>query len=240
MFSNWIRTSLVVSGAVVIGITCYYGYKRFYPKIPGSTRNRLERERDRKVQSSTPKPQDRAVIQQQDDEYFLSLMEDKMKEREKRRVLEEERNKREIEEWERAIAQSLLEQKEGLKRRELKELLEKVKREDSSDPNLVYYTCKIALPDGNTFMRRVLSTGTFGQLYDFLDTRKVDPDTHSSVFQSIPGDYVLLSDYPRVVHERDQVVNQAKLNLSKKNEFKLRVETSMQRPQEPKEGLSLV
>lgn len=95
--------------------------------------------------------------------------------------------------------------------------------------------------DGTTFFRKVLSTGTFEQLFDFIDSREVDPSHDKSVVIPAPGKYILLSDFPRVVYERNQVLCDSNLTLSKKLEFKIRVE-EIYEPGERvvKHGLSLI
>jgi hypothetical protein len=96
----------------------------------------------------------------------------------------------------------------------LKALLEKIKTEEVMDPSKVYYTCKITLVDGSQYERNVISTGTFEQLSDYVETRSVDPELNQEV--SVPKQFVLLSDYPRTIYLRDQVIENSGIHLNKK------------------------
>jgi hypothetical protein len=95
----------------------------------------------------------------------------------------------------------------------LKTLLEKVKAEEIIDPSKTYFTCKLTMVDGTQIVRKVVPTGTFAQLFDYIETRSVDPDHVQSV--PIPKEYLLLSDYPRTVYHRDQIIEKSGIHLNK-------------------------
>jgi len=235
---NWLRKTLIISGGVVIGITCLYGIKKwFYPPESRSFPKTF----------TTPKPSygvDARVIAKQDEEYLQSLLEDQMKEKQRELKMQQQRALKEAEELEKAILESNREFEAAEKIRRLTKLLEKVNRDEQQhDPNQIYYTCKLTMVDGKTFIRKVSSAGTFEQLFDFIDTREVDPTYKPSVAIQIPEKYILLSDFPRVVYSRNQVLRDSNLTLSKKLEFKIRVE-GVYEPGDShpvsKKGLSLI
>jgi len=148
---------------------------------------------------------------------------------------------KENEDLKKAISESLLEQEKAGKLNKLRMLLEKVKKNVISDPNQIYYTCKITMLDGTIILCKILSTGTFEQVYDFVDTRNIDSDQNPAVF--VPEKYIILSDYPRTVYERNQMIKDANLTLTKKLEFKVRIErvydNEIIHNIEHKQGLSL-
>jgi len=235
MSSNrWVRYPIIISGVLVIGL-CYYGIKKWF--YPPDTKNFPKT-------FATPKPVYGIVakeIAQQDEEYFQSELADRMKEKQIETKMQELRAQKEAEELEKALLDSKLEFEAAEKTRRLKILLEKVNGSEQHDPNEIYYTCKLTMVDGKTFFRKVSSSGTFEQLFDFIDTREIDPTQNASV--QIPEKYILLSDFPRVTYTRDQRFCDANLTLSKKFEFKIRVE-GVYEPGDShtvsKKGLSLI
>jgi hypothetical protein len=216
-YNGWVRNTILISGGLVIGITCYYGIRKWFTPTDDKKFPKLQ-------SSYTPYGSDAREIAKQNEEYLQSLLEDQKKERQIELKKQEIRAQKEAEDLENALLESKREFEASEKLRKLKVLLEKVKRGEQCDPNQLYYTCKLAMVDGTTFFRKVSSTGTFEQLFDFIDTREVDQNDNHSVPLHVPEKYILLSDFPRVVYERDQVFCEANLTLSKKFEFKIRVE----------------
>lgn len=73
--------------------------------------------------------------------------------------------------------------------------------------------------DGSTYERKVLAAGKFEQLFEYIETRHVDPDQLVPVH--VPKEFVLLSDYPRTMYRRDQVIENSGIHLNKKSGMSL-------------------